>query len=304
VHTRVEPKTFFANERTFLQWLQIRWGCGGCRSGGEEGAFCGVSCEVGGPTSAPACSRCRSGGEKGRGGAQGCLWDGRANERTFLERTFLQWLQIRWAPLVGWDGWQAAQPPPGCRRLVQQFDKVVLSSAMPGVLIHLYAQRLSRARSGASFHSLTFFFLSCCRVLILMTSTSMLSGTPGSLIWAAIITLAVPLLCCCSVLILMTSTSMLSGTGLLSGLTGSGGTASSACDPSDKACFASKVGRELCCCTRCARREGIQAAGQGRCGQGQCEQGPSGQQLYKVSNPAHNETSPLSCRVPSSLRWG
>ena len=26
VRTRVEPKTFFANERTFLQWLQIRWG--------------------------------------------------------------------------------------------------------------------------------------------------------------------------------------------------------------------------------------------------------------------------------------
>ena len=25
VRTRVEPKTFFANERTFLQWLQIRW---------------------------------------------------------------------------------------------------------------------------------------------------------------------------------------------------------------------------------------------------------------------------------------
>ncbi len=24
VRTRVEPKTFFANERTFLQWLQIR----------------------------------------------------------------------------------------------------------------------------------------------------------------------------------------------------------------------------------------------------------------------------------------
>ena len=23
VRTRVEPKTFFANERTFLQWLQI-----------------------------------------------------------------------------------------------------------------------------------------------------------------------------------------------------------------------------------------------------------------------------------------
>lgn len=23
---RVEPKTFFANERTMLQWLQIRWG--------------------------------------------------------------------------------------------------------------------------------------------------------------------------------------------------------------------------------------------------------------------------------------
>lgn len=28
VRTRVEPKTFFANERTFLQWLQIRWGQG------------------------------------------------------------------------------------------------------------------------------------------------------------------------------------------------------------------------------------------------------------------------------------
>lgn len=26
VRTRIEPKTFFANERTFLQWLQIRWG--------------------------------------------------------------------------------------------------------------------------------------------------------------------------------------------------------------------------------------------------------------------------------------
>lgn len=45
-----------------------------------------------------------------------------------------------------------------------------------------------------------------------------------------------------SVLILMTSTSMLSGTGVLSGLTGSGGNAGASCDPSDKACFASKVG--------------------------------------------------------------
>jgi hypothetical protein len=26
VRTRTQPKTFFANERTFLQWLQIRWG--------------------------------------------------------------------------------------------------------------------------------------------------------------------------------------------------------------------------------------------------------------------------------------
>ena len=44
----------------------------------------------------------------------------------------------------------------------------------------------------------------------------------------------------CSVLILMTATSMLSGSGLLSGLTGGGSGAS--CDSSDKACFASKVG--------------------------------------------------------------
>ena len=40
----------------------------------------------------------------------------------------------------------------------------------------------------------------------------------------------------------MTATSMLSGTGVLSGLTGSGGNAGASCDPSDKACFASKVG--------------------------------------------------------------
>ena len=34
VRTRVEPKTFFANERTFLQWLQIRWGWGLAAWGG------------------------------------------------------------------------------------------------------------------------------------------------------------------------------------------------------------------------------------------------------------------------------
>ena len=77
----------------------------------------------------------------------------RVEPKTFFanERTFLQWLQIRWAPLVGGDGWRVAM---GCRRLMQQCHKLSCP-AMPSVLIHLHAQRLS----GAAVCSLTLFFL-------------------------------------------------------------------------------------------------------------------------------------------------
>ena len=139
VRTRVEPKTFFANERTFLQWLQIRWGCGLAAYGGvvdalpDEHAVALVGCII--------------------------------------------------AP-----------------RAAGFFDGTL-------AFLHLQCAHINDS--------------SLCFV------TQPFSTSPSAH----------------SVLILMTATSMLSGTGLLSGLTGSGsGGAAGSCDTTDKACFASKVG--------------------------------------------------------------
>lgn len=128
MRTRVEPKTFFANERTFLQWLQIRWG---------------------------------SGGQGRRPATQGS---------TFIE--------LR--------------------------------------------------RCGASKGSAAVQSAARCRALLCGVLATLIR-LPGMLPPR-------------SVLILMTATSMLSGTGLLGGLAGGGGGAAATCDATDTACFASKVG--------------------------------------------------------------